>query len=157
LGPRRTSAKHKQVVEVITTNPDLLYADDWSQPRYGPKAIEIMFTSVFKAHYGFDMQVTPLGKPLKPTYDYIEKRLVAKAQRDGVKISNFYMIGDNPKSDIAGAITKGWTSILVKTGVFDPRASTSTKDGNDKEFPATYSVKDFEEAINLIYKLENLE
>jgi ribonucleotide monophosphatase NagD (HAD superfamily) len=28
------------------------------------------------------------------------------------------MIGDNPKSDIAGANKKGWTSILVRTGVF---------------------------------------
>jgi ribonucleotide monophosphatase NagD (HAD superfamily) len=29
------------------------------------------------------------------------------------------MIGDNPLSDIEGASRKGWTSILVKTGIFD--------------------------------------
>ena len=42
------------------------------------------------------------------------------------------MIGDNPKSDIDGANRLGWTSILVKTGVFDPLAPTSIN-GNDKE------------------------
>ena len=63
------------------------------------------------------------------------------------------MIGDNPESDIAGAIRKGWTSILVKTGVFDPNAATSIN-GNDRKFPATYVVEDFPEAIDLIFRLE---
>ena len=64
------------------------------------------------------------------------------------------MIGDNPESDIAGAIRKGWTTILVKTGVFDPDAETSVK-GNDSRFPATYVVEDFAEAIDLIFRVEN--
>lgn len=29
-----------------------------------------------------------------------------------------YMVGDNPASDIAGANAHGWSSILVRTGVF---------------------------------------
>ena len=66
------------------------------------------------------------------------------------------MIGDNPESDIAGAIKRGWTSILVKTGVFDPKAETSVN-GNDSKFPATYVVEDFAEAINLIFRLEAIE
>ena len=51
--------------------------------------------------------------------------LRARAKRQRIKITNFYMIGDNPKSDIAGANAKGWTSILVRTGVFDENAPTS--------------------------------
>ena len=66
------------------------------------------------------------------------------------------MIGDNPESDIAGANAKGWTSILVKTGVFDYKAASSTKLGNDKKNPAKYVVEDFEEAVELIYRLEGL-
>ena len=66
------------------------------------------------------------------------------------------MIGDNPESDIAGAIKKGWTSILVKTGVFDPKAATSIN-GNDSKFPATHVVEDFKEAVNLIFRLEEEE
>ncbi len=65
------------------------------------------------------------------------------------------MIGDNPESDIAGAIAKGWTSIMVRSGVFDPKAVTS-ENGNDKKFPATHVVDTFKDAIELIYKLEKL-
>ena len=52
------------------------------------------------------------------------------------------MIGDNASTDIAGANSKGWRSILVKTGIFDPKAPTS-KNGNDAKNPATYVVQDF--------------
>jgi ribonucleotide monophosphatase NagD (HAD superfamily) len=36
----------------------------------------------------------------------------------GIKITNSYMIGDYPKSDIAGGNAMGFTTILVRTGVF---------------------------------------
>ena len=67
------------------------------------------------------------------------------------------MIGDSPESDIAGANKKGWITILVETGIFDPKAVTSTKDGNDKLNPATYVVYDFKAAIDLIYQLEGFD
>ena len=66
------------------------------------------------------------------------------------------MIGDNPKSDIAGAKAKGWVSILVKTGCFDPNDAQTSVNGNDREHPATHVVENFQAAIELIYKLENL-
>lgn len=62
------------------------------------------------------------------------------------------MIGDNPLSDIAGGNGKGWTTILVKSGVFKADA----KNPNDKTNPATYVVDDFQKAIELIYSIENL-
>lgn len=34
--------------------------------------------------------------------------------------SQIQKIGDNPASDIAGANAYGWSSLLVKTGVFRP-------------------------------------
>ena len=75
-----------------------------------------------------------------------------------MEISNFYMIGDNPESDIKGANAAGWTSILVKTGIFNPKdEKTSTVDGNDVENPATHVVADFEEAVNKIFEIEKLE
>lgn len=40
------------------------------------------------------------------------------AASQGTSISNFYMIGDNPESDIAGGNAAGWTTILVRSGVF---------------------------------------
>lgn len=46
------------------------------------------------------------------------------------------MIGDNPKSDIRGANQKGWTSILVRSGIFNGQ-------NNDEKDPASYVVDDF--------------
>ena len=54
------------------------------------------------------------------------------------------MIGDNPNSDIAGANNKGWVSILVKTGVYDPKLK------NDKEHRAKHYVENFKAALELI-------
>jgi ribonucleotide monophosphatase NagD (HAD superfamily) len=62
---------------------------------------------------------------------------------------NFYMIGDNPLSDIKGANDAGWTSLLTKTGVFKGT-------GNDEENPAHIVVHDFYEAIEQIMKKEGL-
>ncbi len=60
------------------------------------------------------------------------------------------MIGDNPDADIDGANRKGWVSILVRTGIFQGKANSVT-------FPATHVVQDFEEAVKLIFKLENMK
>ena len=57
---------------------------------------------MFKELYGYDIQFRMFGKPTKATYDFAERHLRGRAKRDGVEVSNFYMIGDNPKSDIAG-------------------------------------------------------
>lgn len=44
------------------------------------------------------------------------------------------MVGDNPKSDIAGANAYGWQSILVRTGVF--RGEKLNDDENPAHFVA---------------------
>lgn len=79
----------------------------------------------------------------------------AVAAKRAIKISNIYMIGDNPESDIAGGNGVGWITILVRSGVFKPTNQTSF-DGNDKKNPATHVVENFKEAIDLIFKIENL-
>jgi ribonucleotide monophosphatase NagD (HAD superfamily) len=57
-----------------------------------------------------------------------------------------YMVGDNPKSDIAGANSMGWPwkSVLVRSGVFQGE--------NDKEHPADVVVDDVAEAVSLALK-----
>ena len=97
-----------------------------------------------------DLSYTQYGKPEGLTFDYAERMLRSKAE-EGVEISNFYMIGDNPEGDIEGANRKGWNSILVRTGLFDK------SDGNHHEFPATYVVRDMEEAVRLISSIENID
>lgn len=60
------------------------------------------------------------------------------------------MIGDNPQTDIQGANLAGWKTILVKTGVWH-----GTEE-NDKDYPATYVVNNFYDAIKLIFELEGI-
>jgi ribonucleotide monophosphatase NagD (HAD superfamily) len=75
---------------------------------------------VFADIYGIEnIEYTQYGKPEELTFDYAEKLLLQKAIEQGVDISRFYMIGDNPEGDIEGANRKGWESILVRTGIFE--------------------------------------
>ena len=76
LGDKRKQGSEPQVVDVIMTNPDLLYADEWEMPRYGPKSITTMLRALFKEHYGFEIKIEEYGKPHKATYDFAEKKVV---------------------------------------------------------------------------------
>jgi len=60
------------------------------------------------------------------------------------------MIGDNPNVDIKGGNENGFTTILVKTGVFH------SDEPNCPKNPANYCVSDINEAIKLIIELEKL-
>ena len=80
------------------------------------------------------------GKPTKPTFDYAKKKLIEKAERMGVEISNFYMIGDNPHADIKGGNDNDCVSILVKTGVYQGCTRDGTPLENDIENPAQHVV-----------------
>lgn len=79
LGPKRKSAAEKQVVNIIMTNPDLLYADEWALPRYGPLSITTMICALFEKHYGFELKYEQFGKPIKSSFDFTEKYVRERA------------------------------------------------------------------------------
>lgn len=54
-----------------------------------------------------------------------------------------YAVGDNPAADIQGANNYGWTSVLVRTGVF-------TGKDNSSEFPANIVCENVLEAVERI-------
>ena len=58
-----------------------------------------------------------MGKPHEPMLDAIERRL-AGAERIAV-------VGDRADTDLAGARARGWTSVLVLTGVTEEAAARS--------------------------------
>ena len=151
LGDRRKQGD-PQVVDLYSTNPDLVWPYQWPVPRYGPLTFIIALQSIFKAYYGFDIEYIQYGKPNEPTYSFCERSLQRLAAAQGIEISRFYMIGDNPASDIDGANRRGdsWVSILVRTGVFQGG------DNSDKH-PAKYVVEDMQSAVKLIFELENLD
>ncbi|KAI0279514.1 HAD-hyrolase-like-domain-containing protein [Russula aff. rugulosa BPL654] len=113
-------------VELIFCNPDLLWRSEFPRPRLGQGAFREAFQAVFKALTGAPYPHVQYGKPTKATYDFAEKMLRAHmSELHGVSVGSdiqprFYMVGDNPESDIAGANTAGWSSVLVRTGVYDP-------------------------------------
>ena len=77
----------------------------------------------------------------------LEKEVIKRHKN--YDLSHFYMVGDNPSVDIKGANDSGFTSILVKTGVFDG-------DNNDQVNPAKHVVRNSHDAVDLILALESL-
>ncbi|CAD6581249.1 MAG: hypothetical protein CYPHOPRED_001525 [Cyphobasidiales sp. Tagirdzhanova-0007] len=117
----------KKQLPVFFSNPDLLWGNDWPEPRYGQGAFQEAFRAVWKRTTGHELQATTGGKPTKLTYKLAENLLLAQAndpnilpkgQRPLQKLGQTFMLGDNPFSDIAGANAAGFNSILVRTGVF---------------------------------------
>lgn len=93
---------------------------------------------------GQELESTSFGKPHKATYEYAEN-VLTKIQ--GHKPKRVYAVGDNPAADIKGANAYGWSSILVRTGVF-------RGPGNSSEFPATAVCDNVEEAVAWVLERE---
>jgi ribonucleotide monophosphatase NagD (HAD superfamily) len=43
------------------------------------------------------------GKPMPLTYDFAEAHLGSYCEKNDISVTKYYMIGDNPHSDIEGA------------------------------------------------------
>ena len=143
---------------MYVTSNDLFYADNWPEPRLGSRAWTIAFEAIFQEVHGYAPTYTKFGKPESIAYDFAEKMIGDQCLKEGIEISNYYMIGDNPLSDIEGANRRGkenlqksgtnnWRSILVKTGVWKEGADTNNAD---------YVVDDMKAAYELILKEEGL-
>ena len=117
---------------------DLLWGNDFPQPRFGQGAFQTSVAAVYKETTGYDLHRIVGGKPSKETYTYTASLLysaIAAAREGHSDIDlhgkskatfegSVYMVGDNPASDIAGANAFGWESILVRTGVFRGKDET---------------------------------
>ncbi|KAI0744857.1 HAD hydrolase [Earliella scabrosa] len=131
-------------IDLVFCNPDLLWKSDFPQVRLGQGAFRDAFQAVYQALVGKPYPVIQYGKPTKATYMFAEKvlrdRLEELAGGRVETMPTVYMVGDNPESDIAGANTAGWPSVLVKTGVYDPARGPPTH-------TPTYIAEDVEEAV----------
>eukprot|EP00825_Cyclidium_porcatum_P052207 TRINITY_DN9818_c0_g1_i3.p1 TRINITY_DN9818_c0_g1~~TRINITY_DN9818_c0_g1_i3.p1 ORF type:complete len:159 (+),score=51.96 TRINITY_DN9818_c0_g1_i3:95-571(+) len=109
-------------------------------------SFNVVLQNTAKTLYDIDLQINRYGKPYDAAFQYMKK----KAQElTNLEISNYYLIGDNPQSDILGANNNGFDSILVKTGVYQ-------SDQNCSEIPGKYFVEDITAAVNLILKIEQI-
>ncbi|OCF37871.1 HAD hydrolase [Kwoniella heveanensis BCC8398] len=133
LGTRRDdhmTAGVKGDVEIVISNADVEWRSKWPIPRLGTGAFRLALEKIYKTTTGLDLPYTQFGKPFKATYDFSElmlRRHLSSVGRDPNGALNVYMVGDNPLSDIDGANRHGWSSILVRTGVFrDPNGEEPT-------------------------------
>ncbi|KAG0704737.1 HAD hydrolase [Suillus ampliporus] len=119
IGGSHESNDTRKPVDLVFCNPDLIWQSDFEAPRMGQGAFKVAFQAVFQSLTGSTYPHIQIGKPTEATYKFAEMMLKHRLQ--GVPNPSLYMVGDNPESDIAGANAAGWKSILVRTGVYDPR------------------------------------
>lgn len=140
---------HVQDTPIFFSNPDFLWSNEYPSPRYGQGAFKTALEAIYKRHTGKELESTSFGKPHKATYQYAET-ILDSLLPDKVKLQRVFAVGDNPAADIAGANAYGWTSVLVKTGIFDGK-------GNSEEFPADVVCEDIEEAVQWAISQEGLK
>ncbi|KAI8827001.1 HAD-like domain-containing protein [Fimicolochytrium jonesii] len=118
LGTRQDAQRGaiKQGVPVFSSNPDFLWSNDWPLPRFGQGAFVRALDGVWRQLSGNPLNIAKqYGKPSAATYDYAKHLL---SQEIPGSLERVYMVGDNPKSDIAGANANGWVGVLVESGVY---------------------------------------
>jgi HAD superfamily hydrolase (TIGR01456 family) len=156
-GTRPGTVPRAQRAPLFISNMDLTYATEHPFQRFTQGAFVLAFQTIFEQYCGFRPEITFCGKPYKIQYDYAVKVLDAHARKTGSVVDGgalscrrYFMIGDNPKSDIRGARAAGpaWTSILVRSGVFQGE--------NDPTDPADIVVDNFLIAVKNILEISGL-
>eukprot|EP01065_Artemidia_motanka_P038073 TRINITY_DN46943_c0_g1_i1.p1 TRINITY_DN46943_c0_g1~~TRINITY_DN46943_c0_g1_i1.p1 ORF type:complete len:333 (+),score=107.60 TRINITY_DN46943_c0_g1_i1:53-1051(+) len=113
LSEPRSAARN---VPVFLNNPDVTTPQGSHSPRLTVGAFRRALQVVAEQEK-VSVEMHQYGKPHEPNYRMTERVLRAQLGRDPAVIIG---IGDNPKSDIAGANAAGslWRSCLVRTGVW---------------------------------------
>ncbi|WWD18993.1 TIGR01456 family HAD hydrolase [Kwoniella shandongensis] len=151
LGTKREHKSDQGEVELVLSNADVEWRSDWPIPRLGQGAFRLSLEAVYKATTGLELPYKQFGKPFKATYDFSElslRRYLSSVGRNPDIPLNVYMVGDNPASDIAGANAHGWSSILVRTGVF------SDENGETPEHKPTVIMDDVEKGVEWAIRRE---
>ncbi|ORX74245.1 HAD hydrolase [Linderina pennispora] len=147
-----------QVMPLYMSNPDLVYSNEYPRPRFGQGAFHTCLRAMWAAlTNGKPLNYTLYGKPNKVQYQYAERvldrmALQAAPNTDLGQVQakrRVFAIGDNPAADIAGANGAGWTSVLVRTGVF-----SGPEGSNDPANPAHRVTDHVEEAVKWIIESE---
>jgi len=134
---------------LYASNPDLIFSSAFPAPRLAQGAFVECVQHLFRLQYHADLEVTHFGKPTPEQYRFAERMLSAEASRRGLPPPRrFFMVGDNPRADMRGAINAGasWEGVLVRTGVFQGG-------DNDERDPGDHVVDDVSAAVDLILRL----
>ncbi|KAK9813601.1 hypothetical protein WJX73_010022 [Symbiochloris irregularis] len=141
---RPPSQEHLGRVRLLFSNPDLLWSNEHPTGRFGQGAFRSALEALHSEVIGAPLaNYKVYGKPNPEPYVLVEELLAKQAglQQEST-FGTIVAIGDNPKSDIAGATAAGrpWVSALVRTGVFQGG-------DNDRQHPADLVVEDVLQAV----------
>ncbi|KAJ1722803.1 hypothetical protein LPJ53_002817 [Coemansia erecta] len=151
----------RQTAPLFMSNEDLVFSNEYPLPRFGQGAYHVCLRAMWQAlHAGTDapqLEYSLFGKPHPVQYRYAEGLLDRIAGSVGGmtdferlrRCRRIYAVGDNPAADIKGANAAGWTSVLVRTGVF-----AGPPGSNDAVNPAAAVVDHVEDAVNWIVETE---
>ena len=151
------------------SNPDFLSKFEHPFPRYAQGAFRVALKALYQARLRahrvpeetIDSKIgasfQQWGKPTDLTFRFVEGRLrqLAKDQSSDA-VERFYMVGDNPASDMEGARRAAihhagskttWKGVLVRTGVY--------REGDETNSAAAV-VDGVKEAVEWILEQEGL-
>jgi len=124
------------------SNPDFLSKFEHPYPRFAQGAFKIALRALYEAKLRalrvpeetigekLGASFRQWGKPTEATFRFVEQRLrdlAPSGDAGPVATERFYMVGDNPASDMEGVrranifhrgSSTSWQGVLVKTGVF---------------------------------------
>eukprot|EP00047_Mylnosiga_fluctuans_P006606 m.247959 g.247959 ORF g.247959 m.247959 type:complete len:329 (+) comp15584_c0_seq1:25-1011(+) len=137
--PGREHEAPTQPVPIFSCCPDFHFGASHSLPRLTNGAFLLALRAIFAEATGRQLNVNLFGKPHPSVYASAHRILAAE---HGAALGRIFMVGDNPKSDIHGAIAAGepWYPILVRTGCFQGG-------DNDPHYPARFVAKNALEAV----------
>jgi 4-nitrophenyl phosphatase len=102
---RRATLAVRAGARLVATNDDASFpAPDGLWPGAGAILASIEVAS--------DARAEVMGKPHPPTMDAVARRLAG--------CRDIAIVGDRPQTDLQGGIARGWTTILVTSGVTTP-------------------------------------
>jgi len=109
---------------IFFANSDYTWATTHPLPRICQGTFKLALQGIWSGLTGTQLiekeHYTQIGKPTQFQFEYSEQALLKYSGKD---LKQIYMIGDGPRSDIAGAnqyispYGSTWISILVQTGI----------------------------------------
>ncbi|KAI9907816.1 hypothetical protein PsorP6_016230 [Peronosclerospora sorghi] len=132
---------------LFVSNDDFVFSGAYPFPRFA-QGIPCFFFRLVP--FLISCLASDLNIEANASFWYAQNRLNTISGHS-VPLKRIYGIGDNPLSDIQGANNAGgdWTSILVRTGIFDG--------SKDPEHEPDVIVDGVGDAIKYIYKCEGID
>jgi HAD superfamily hydrolase (TIGR01456 family) len=140
--PGEVEFEKKRRIPIVFSNPDLLWKTQYPYARFGQGAFRLSLEACYRARLEAlgcsENEISErlgdfvqYGKPEPSQFLHTRRLLMGQAVKKGCDISHFYMVGDNPASDIQGAVnmnhlsneesdSRRWSGLLVETGVYTP-------------------------------------